>query len=327
MGHRATYAIRENGKVSLYYSHWGALTVPEDVFWGPRFAEAFVRSNEHSDEWLDTTFAEGGIAMCKDTKRCAFFGGDRVGLGPEHELFVSLMRTLWKGWSIEWVDDLRGVAECVGVAEDEVLAPFYPPIPFPAEKMHVTNPLTLVVFREASETRAIGMPGMPPGLLAHGDALLDMLSDAREIRPDDSLLFFMEIDCDARHIRFRGYSGGRLLEWLGERWPGWTFAETKTSPHELAKELGVPSSAIPEPSPTGTASRADQVETIAAALFGTREDPAVFASQVLAGFVDAERAEASELFINPSALSSPVDARPDEETASELFAEALAANP
>ena len=32
MGARATYAIREAGLVRTFYAHWGAITVPEDVF-------------------------------------------------------------------------------------------------------------------------------------------------------------------------------------------------------------------------------------------------------------------------------------------------------
>ena len=45
MGHRATYAIRESGTIELFYSHWGALSVPVDIFWGPEEAEAFIRAN------------------------------------------------------------------------------------------------------------------------------------------------------------------------------------------------------------------------------------------------------------------------------------------
>lgn len=45
MGDRANYAIVERGKLSLYYSHWGALTVAEDIFWGPVRTEEFIRKN------------------------------------------------------------------------------------------------------------------------------------------------------------------------------------------------------------------------------------------------------------------------------------------
>ena len=63
MGDRANYTVRENGQVRLYYSHWGAVTVAEDVFWGPLRTEEFIRNNKVTTDWLDDVWAQGGIVL------------------------------------------------------------------------------------------------------------------------------------------------------------------------------------------------------------------------------------------------------------------------
>src|SRR5579871_917775 len=104
MGHRANYAIVEAGSVALYYSHWGAKTVPADVFWGPSSTESFIRANSPSDEWMDSTWAEGGIALDKNRRRALFFGDGELLDSPEMwSLFLSLAGRVWQGegWTLE----------------------------------------------------------------------------------------------------------------------------------------------------------------------------------------------------------------------------------
>ncbi len=73
MGDRANYAIRENGQVELFYSHWGATTIAEDIFWGPPKTEAFIRGSTPADEWLDDVWAQGGIAFDKDRRSLTYY--------------------------------------------------------------------------------------------------------------------------------------------------------------------------------------------------------------------------------------------------------------
>lgn len=112
MGRRAHWAIRRGGKVRLHYSHWGAATVPEDVFFGPSRTSAFVSRLEPARVWLDDVWAEGGAAIDHDERVLAFYGGE-----TEEDLingWVTLMRGLWAGWTVRWVDgipDLAGVMD------------------------------------------------------------------------------------------------------------------------------------------------------------------------------------------------------------------------
>ena len=129
MGHRANYAIIQRGSLSLYYSHWGARTVPADVFWGPLNAEFFIRDNPLTEAWLDTIFAEGGIALDKDRRRALFFDDGELLDTPEMQaLFLSLAGRVWErdGWTLERGKDIVDMAEFCGLPRASV-EPWVPP--------------------------------------------------------------------------------------------------------------------------------------------------------------------------------------------------------
>ncbi|TNE49019.1 MAG: hypothetical protein EP343_14195 [Deltaproteobacteria bacterium] len=139
MGHRANYAIKEHGTYRLYYSHWGALTVPEDIFWGPDVAESFITSHDQIDptDWLDEVWGEGGAALDKDTKTLALFGGDMLGYGPLHPTFSALMDVLWsqQGWTVMWVPGMPEIAAAVGADPNLATAPAVGPFPVDPETL------------------------------------------------------------------------------------------------------------------------------------------------------------------------------------------------
>lgn len=138
MGHRANYAIVEAGSLALFYSHWGAKTVPADVFWGPSSTESFIRANSLSDEWVDSTWAEGGIAVDKNRRRALFFGDGELLDSPERwSLFLSLAGRVWEreGWTLEAGRNQGDMAEFCGWLRSTVEPPDPVPNAFPLAKL------------------------------------------------------------------------------------------------------------------------------------------------------------------------------------------------
>lgn len=113
MGDRASYAIREGGRIELFYGQFGAGAFLADVFWGPETCEAMIREHPAADEWLDDVFGEAAIAMCKDTRKVAFYDS-RYGRDTQL-LAAKLMRELWPGWRVGAVRFVSGVAATIGV--------------------------------------------------------------------------------------------------------------------------------------------------------------------------------------------------------------------
>jgi hypothetical protein len=138
VGHRANYAIKEHGVTNLYYSHWGAKTVPADVFWGPPACEAFIRRAKPEKQWMDEADAEGGIALDKDSRRGMFFGeGELLGAPGIGDVYLRLARKVWSefGWELLQGDEQGDLAEFCGIPRADVELPDLRPTPFPLSKI------------------------------------------------------------------------------------------------------------------------------------------------------------------------------------------------
>ena len=362
MGHLASYAIRRYGEVRLFYSHWGALFVPEDLFWGPSFAERFIERNETASDWVDDVFGEGGAALDFDQKRCALFGGDRLGYGAIQDLTLALMRVVWAeaGWSIDTVESMCGVAECVGVPADRVRAPMLEPRALGPDlaRRHVEGGyfVTLVTRRVGTsvDDRVVGVgPGevlaAGPELLEWWDALVP-LSDAVVLHAErvpkrpwerglgQEISDGVAIDEAARQITLsfgaRTFPDARLMDWLRERWDGWTLIrhDDGLEGHFLRASREPPGhlGSVEDSGAEAAAARAREaqeetrdelLDQIAEVLFGDRTDPAALARRAIAND-DGER-DPAVTPTHPSLFVSPPDGRPSPETAQAIFQLAL----
>jgi hypothetical protein len=112
MGHRANLILIDQGRYDLFYTHWGALTLPQDLFWGPEHAEQHIRLQEvvEEEQWLDNIWAEGGCVMDLDRRVLLLFGGEDVYYEvPLRRVWLDLSRRLWEGWDVRWAH--RGVVD------------------------------------------------------------------------------------------------------------------------------------------------------------------------------------------------------------------------
>ncbi|MEZ4462592.1 MAG: hypothetical protein R3E66_23270 [bacterium] len=269
MGHRANYVIREDGRISLYYGQWGALTVPEDIFWGPAEAEKFIRKQQVVSplQWLDDVWGEGGVALNKDTKCITLFGGEIITYEPYRSTFLKLMKALWAthGWTVEWAEvGMPAIAAAVGV--DPTIATANPIPPQAAdlatigtrvfdEDLRVTCLVTLVdgsIHHMVSDTTATAM-------LANGQkvlSVLETLPDLDEVMPfwekpemfaDDTWTFGDELQASVivwvneRRIAFRElYANDAALGFISGYWMGWDVERFEGSVEKHFELLGLP---------------------------------------------------------------------------------------
>lgn len=125
MGQRANLVVVHDGAWQLYYSHWRANTLDKDLFWGPAYAAAFIRSQRPCEptEWLDEVWAEGGAVLDLDRRVILFYGGEDVLYElPRRQIHLAIMRRVWEGWEIRWAHEgIVDIAEYVGVPRAQVL--------------------------------------------------------------------------------------------------------------------------------------------------------------------------------------------------------------
>lgn len=117
MGHRANLVIVREGHYELYYNHWCAITMPEDLFWGEREGLRFIEMQKRvgPQEWLDDVWAEGGALMDLDRRRLLLFGGEDIQYDILlQRLYLKLMAFTWPGWDVQWA--YEGIVELANAA-------------------------------------------------------------------------------------------------------------------------------------------------------------------------------------------------------------------
>lgn len=117
MGHRANYILRRGGRTQFFYSHWGALSLAQDIIWGPDETTRFMRSLPPTDELLDDAFCEGAALVDWDARRLIWFEGDCLVQGPmQRQLYTRLLEQIWSDWDIRYAaDGLLDVLEYLGL--------------------------------------------------------------------------------------------------------------------------------------------------------------------------------------------------------------------
>jgi tetratricopeptide (TPR) repeat protein len=293
MGDRASYAIRDQGRIELFYGNWGAPTLLADVFWGPEVCEASIRRQEPADEWLDDVYGEAAVALCKDTRTVTFYDG--WGSDDARETAARMMAALWPGWTVHTASLVSGVAAAVGVD----LVSQAPPSPRAANALDAaTRPESGQIPRAALILQADGTLRVSSeplvGLLPEGPALLDALpllptlDEAREALwtraapAHDEPAGLLEVDGsgtpglldldEARRILrvtlLPGLSAAgdlTVLRDLPAHWPGWTVTVGIGSVEDAFAERPVPAGLSRSPSPRPLA---DQLRELAPRLLG-----------------------------------------------------------
>lgn len=124
MGHRANLMIIREGNYSLYYSHWCAITLPSDLFWGPEAAVAFIEQQEPAEGWLDNAWAEGCACVDLDHRHLLWYGGEDEHYEiPLRRHLLKMMQPLWPGWTIEWASSgILDMAAYVGYPVEELIS-------------------------------------------------------------------------------------------------------------------------------------------------------------------------------------------------------------
>ncbi len=354
MGHRATYAIRENGEVRVFYSHWGALTVPQDILWGPKVAETFILSNHEGGEWLDTTWAEGGVALDKDTRTVAFFGGDELEEDDLKPLVLGLMEYFWgpEKWTVRWVDDLRGIAEQVGIAPDLVESSASEVAPIEPSRLGSNLERGIccglvAIFGEAG-WKDVAIDYSLPGTLANGPSVIDTLKklpDLDGMRRIEKSLDDADAEDDRSPLRSRleefavihtGFNTLSLcvpdfeadeLRFLHGRWPGWTIRrhDGGIAEHFKLTVREVPDDLVPRPEDDQETPRSfhEKLEIVKEAILGAEARKQATAATVSEVVRTVTSTEGDAMKVAAAALdrapASPIDA----ETAERLLRRAV----
>jgi len=237
VGQRANLILVERGRPVVYYTHWRANTLPRDLFWGPRYALPFFRSQRLIEDGtlLDEVWAEGGAVLDEDEKLLLLFGGeDERYEVPLQRTYLRLARHTWDGWQVRWAHEgVAEIADHLGRPRTEVLTakesrPWDPDLSPPDDKGSINSVGT--IRSEDGRLRLYPLGHEGDDLLRAGPRLLH----AAAATPCVDRLHFAEwtssFPTDGFHIdvarRTVGFWTGRDAPGAAARvaaaWPDWT---------------------------------------------------------------------------------------------------------
>lgn len=235
MGQRANLIIVKNGTYDLYYSHWCANVLPEELFWGVEHALQFIRIQTKADKetgWLDEVWAEGGAVIDLDKKVFLLYGGEDIAQDiPLRRMYLQLLAQVWHGWEIKWAyEGIADLADYVGYPTAKVLKPTEEKSVVlcpPAEKDWLTI-IASVRFIDSC-TLLFPLDGIMEGGLCYGSRVVDMIDRTfgqKEIILSEWTTTFPQggfhIDIPEQTLDYwlaAGVPG--LLTRLRQKWQGW----------------------------------------------------------------------------------------------------------
>ncbi len=235
LGERANYVLVRNGQWQPGYSHWGAIEIARDIFWGPEHALRMIESCEPAESWLDEVWCQGAALMDEDRQHLLFFGGGDLEHNlPLRQVYLQMLTHFWPGWDVEWAHEgLLDIVRYLGVDSSKIVVrdSDYETCPKlgrirslrrqgPNEQgvwftiRDADGRLADNYFKDAMQT-----------LLLAGPALLDRFPRRLidQIPPEDRVKGGAWIDVRPKELIFwRAESVPELERRFGAKWPGWS---------------------------------------------------------------------------------------------------------
>jgi hypothetical protein len=309
MRHRAHYIVITGESYELYYSHWDALSLPFDMFWGPEHAITHIYNQEkrENDRWLDDVWAEGGALVDPYQKVLLLFGGESLDQDVLLlHTYLQLLKAVWMGWDVRWVDEgILTLADYVGYPrkhlESEPIQPntewelsLLPPI----NKSWVETICSITT--ENGDIQIYPLDQYSSVYLSHGlelltkaetQAGLDSLrySDWSDIFPENGF----HIDIPNKVITYWSYFHQNAFHQSFEKdWAGW---EIKWKAQNYQAQVQLTKGKLTLPTIDYPALCKQLAEQL---MLDSGTDPI----QMMQKAIQSMKPEAEQIFINPSAL-------------------------
>ena len=255
MGMRGNLVLVHEEGYDLYYCHWCASTLPRTIFWGPRFAEIFIKDQKPADKesgWLDTIWSEGGVVMNPLKKEVLLYGGEDLQYNiAMRRLFLELMGIVWRGWSVQWANGgIVEMATYLDVPKEVVITKV--PIDEPVKKGEKAKKELIEIFKPRKKIISLeivasilfsdGRLAIFPTTLAfhplktmlnYGPHLLDVLRELEapdrfslsDVKLDEGVSpgSGIHIDEKGKKLTFWMEHAWYIEDVLAEKWPDWEY--------------------------------------------------------------------------------------------------------
>ena len=104
MGQRGNYITKSNGRLDIYYTHWRANLIANDLLLGSKNFLKFIRQFDKHEEIIDEPWIEGCVLLDFDTKRLVFWEIEQLYEYSIRQAYLETLAEKWKGWNIQFAE-------------------------------------------------------------------------------------------------------------------------------------------------------------------------------------------------------------------------------
>lgn len=255
MGDRANYIViketDEGRTADIYYYHWGAVSMPADLFWGFGTSLDFIEGLPPADELMDNLWCEGIALLDIPERRFILWCSEDLGNFPEYrKVWMAWARLAWSGWEVWWAYfGLDDVLRYLGWSEEplqEINPAACAPVRLRRDLRRAHAQCVVTVRHDKSKQKTYYLRGistsdalcagpehLPAYVRRHASLLTPEL--ASHFEPDEWEYTWyygtILVDVPRKHLSFWQRPDGRWTPSAGlyaaveRRWPGWTVQE------------------------------------------------------------------------------------------------------
>jgi len=105
MGNRANYIIKKDKSFDIYYTHWRAINVAQDLTLGQKQFTQLVKEFDKSNELLSEPWIEACVLIDLDSKKLTFWESEMLFETSVRDEYLNHLKSIWKNWTIDFAEN------------------------------------------------------------------------------------------------------------------------------------------------------------------------------------------------------------------------------
>ena len=105
MGNRANYILKKDNDFDIYYTHWRAINVAQDLTLGQKQFIKLVKEFDKVDELLNEPWIEACVLLDFNSKKLTFWETEMLFETSVREEYINQLEKIWENWSINFVEN------------------------------------------------------------------------------------------------------------------------------------------------------------------------------------------------------------------------------
>ena len=104
MGQRGNYIIKTKDKVDIFYTHWRANFIVNDLLLGSKKFIDFIKQFDQKEELINEPWIEGCVFINMDSKKLLFWEIEQLFEFSVRQKYLEKLNEVWEGWEITFAE-------------------------------------------------------------------------------------------------------------------------------------------------------------------------------------------------------------------------------